>query len=101
MYFGFTETELNFEGGIFLRHVRCRGEMIFYVIYYCNFFKTGLQTLSRMENTNPNKIKIIDRVTAGDSFGAGLIFALNTPELSAPEKAISFAAGATSGRVVR
>lgn len=34
---------------------------------------------------------IVDRVGGGDSFGAGLIFALNTPELSAPDKAIAFA----------
>lgn len=31
----------------------------------------------------------------GDSFGAGLIFALNTPELSPPDKAIAFAAAAS------
>ena len=34
---------------------------------------------------------IVDRVGGGDSFGAGLIFALNTPELATPEKAIRFA----------
>jgi len=34
---------------------------------------------------------IVDRVGGGDSFGAGLIFALNTPELSDPAKAIAFA----------
>jgi 2-dehydro-3-deoxygluconokinase len=34
---------------------------------------------------------IVDRVGGGDSFGAGLIFALNTPELAAPSKAIAFA----------
>ncbi len=34
---------------------------------------------------------IVDRVGGGDSFGAGLIFALNTPELSQPEDAIRFA----------
>ncbi len=34
---------------------------------------------------------IVDRVGGGDSFGAGLIFALNTPELSSPEIAIRFA----------
>jgi len=38
---------------------------------------------------------IVDRVGGGDSFGAGLIFALNTPELSAPEKAIAFAVAAS------
>ncbi len=70
---------------------------------------------------------IVDRVGAGDSFSAGLIFALTTPKLSSPETAIRFAvaasclahstvgdfnfntraeiealmAGATSGRVIR
>ncbi len=34
---------------------------------------------------------IVDRVGAGDSFAAGLIFALTTPELSAPPEAIRFA----------
>ncbi|MDX2082051.1 MAG: sugar kinase [Terrimicrobiaceae bacterium] len=38
---------------------------------------------------------IVDRVGGGDSFGAGLIFALNTPELSAPATAISFAVAAS------
>jgi 2-dehydro-3-deoxygluconokinase len=38
---------------------------------------------------------IVDRVGGGDSFGAGLIFALNTPELSAPEQAIAFAVAAS------
>jgi 2-dehydro-3-deoxygluconokinase len=70
---------------------------------------------------------IVDRVGAGDSFAAGLIFSLNTPQLSDPSTSIRFAAaasclahsivgdfnystraeiealmgGATSGRVVR
>jgi len=44
----------------------------------------------------PYQIKnIVDRVGGGDSFGAGLIFALNTPELSSPDKAISFAVAAS------
>lgn len=38
---------------------------------------------------------IVDRVGGGDSFGAGLVFALNTPELSAPEQAIRFAVAAS------
>ena len=38
---------------------------------------------------------IVDRVGAGDSFCAGLLCALSTPELAAPEKAISFAAAAS------
>ncbi|MCF6333733.1 MAG: sugar kinase [Draconibacterium sp.] len=40
----------------------------------------------------PYEIKnIIDRVGGGDSFGAALIFALNTPKLAKPENAIRFA----------
>ena len=38
---------------------------------------------------------IVDRVGGGDSFGAGLIFALNTPDLAAPETAIRFAVAAS------
>lgn len=40
----------------------------------------------------PYQIKaIVDRVGGGDSFGAALVFALNTPELSKTEDAIRFA----------
>jgi 2-dehydro-3-deoxygluconokinase len=38
---------------------------------------------------------IVDRVGGGDSFGAGLVFALHTPELSDPEKAIRYAVAAS------
>jgi 2-dehydro-3-deoxygluconokinase len=38
---------------------------------------------------------IVDRVGAGDAFAAGLIFALTTPELNAPERAIRFAVAAS------
>jgi 2-dehydro-3-deoxygluconokinase len=34
---------------------------------------------------------IVDRVGGGDAFAAGLIFALTTPELKAPEMALAFA----------
>jgi 2-dehydro-3-deoxygluconokinase len=45
---------------------------------------------------NPYQIRnIVDRVGGGDAFGAGLIFALQTPELSAPEKAVAFATAAS------
>ena len=44
----------------------------------------------------PYQIKnIIDRVGAGDAFAAGLIFALNTPELSTPADALAFATAAS------
>ncbi len=43
-------------------------------------------------NYVPYEIKnIIDRVGGGDSFGAALVFALNTPVLAKPENAIRFA----------
>ena len=38
---------------------------------------------------------IVDRVGAGDSFCAGLLFALSTADYSAPNKAIAFAAAAS------
>lgn len=38
---------------------------------------------------------IVDRVGGGDSFSAGLIFALNHPDYKAPEKAIAFAVAAS------
>jgi 2-dehydro-3-deoxygluconokinase len=38
---------------------------------------------------------IVDRVGAGDSFAAGLLYALNTTELAAPERAIAFAVAAS------
>jgi 2-dehydro-3-deoxygluconokinase len=44
------------------------------------------------EGYKPYQIKaIVDRIGGGDSFGAGLIFAMNTPELSDPENALRFA----------
>jgi 2-dehydro-3-deoxygluconokinase len=38
---------------------------------------------------------IVDRVGAGDSFAGGLVFALNTPELSDPETALRYAVAAS------
>lgn len=38
---------------------------------------------------------IVDRVGGGDAFGAGLLFALNTPELSDPSLALRFAVAAS------
>jgi 2-dehydro-3-deoxygluconokinase len=38
---------------------------------------------------------IVDRVGAGDSFGAGLLHALNTPAFATPDKAIAFAVAAS------
>lgn len=38
---------------------------------------------------------IVDRIGSGDAFGAGLIFALRTPELATPAAAVAFAAAAS------
>lgn len=38
---------------------------------------------------------IVDRVGGGDSFAGGLIFALNTPELSAPQTAVRYGVAAS------
>lgn len=47
-------------------------------------------------NYAPYQIKnIVDRVGAGDAFGAGLIYALNSEGYAAPEDAIRFAAAAS------
>ncbi|MEM1085074.1 MAG: sugar kinase [Verrucomicrobiota bacterium] len=47
-------------------------------------------------NYRPYEIKnIVDRVGGGDSFAAGLIFALNTPELSEPQTAVRYAVAAS------
>ena len=44
----------------------------------------------------PYEIKnIVDRVGGGDSFAAGLVFGLNTPELKQPEQALRFAVAAS------
>lgn len=55
-----------------------------------------LAPLDKNGKYKPYEIKaIVDRVGGGDSFGAALIFALNTPELLLPENAIAFAVAAS------
>jgi 2-dehydro-3-deoxygluconokinase len=50
---------------------------------------------------HPYEIRnIIDRVGGGDSFAAGLVFALTTPELSEAKNAIAFAASCLAHSVV-
>lgn len=47
-------------------------------------------------NYRPYQIKnIVDRVGGGDAFAGGLIFALTTPELSAPQNAVQYAVAAS------
>ncbi len=44
----------------------------------------------------PYSIKnIVDRVGGGDAFAAGLVFALQTPELAVPDQAVAFATAAS------
>lgn len=60
--------------------------------------ETGKSFFAPMQNGKytPYEIRdIVDRVGGGDSFAAGLIFALNTPELSQAEDVIRFAAAAS------
>lgn len=58
--------------------------------------KACFAPLDASGNYAPYEIRnIVDRVGAGDSFGAGLLHALNTPGLSSPEKAIAFAVAAS------
>ena len=49
--------------------------------------------------TPPRRFRIViaavDRVGAGDSFAAGLLAALHTPDLASPERAIAFAVAAS------
>ena len=50
----------------------------------------------RDESYQPYQIThIVDRVGGGDSFAAGLIFAMTTPELSDPQTAVSYAVAAS------
>jgi len=52
--------------------------------------------LDEKGNYRPYQIKnIVDRVGGGDSFAGGLIFALNTPELSKPSIAVKYAVAAS------
>lgn len=52
--------------------------------------------LDRSGNYSPYPIRnIVDRVGAGDAFAGGLIFALTTAELSAPETALKYAVAAS------
>ncbi len=56
----------------------------------------GLAPLNSAGRYEPYEIRnIVDRVGAGDSFAAGLIFALNTPGLSDPATALQYAVAAS------
>jgi 2-dehydro-3-deoxygluconokinase len=58
--------------------------------------RTHFAPLSPSGNYQPYEIRdIVDRVGAGDSFAAGLLFALTSSEFSAPNQAIAFAVAAS------
>ena len=67
------------------------------MLYDCNAKKAHFAPLDGDGNYSAYEIRdIVDRFGGGDSFCAGLLFALNTPELSAPAQAISFAVAASA-----
>ncbi|TWT83591.1 2-dehydro-3-deoxygluconokinase [Planctomycetes bacterium CA13] len=58
--------------------------------------RSAFAPLDQQGNYQPYEIKnIVDRVGGGDSFAGGLIFALTTPELNAPQTAANFAVAAS------
>ncbi len=66
------------------------------MLYDANDQRSYLAPLDARGEYAPYEIRdIVDRVGAGDSFAAGLLCALNTPDLAAPERAIAFAAAAS------
>jgi len=66
------------------------------LLYDAGEQRSYLAPLDASGQYTPYEIRdIVDRVGAGDSFGAGLLAALNTPDLSSPDRAIAFAAAAS------
>lgn len=67
------------------------------MLYDCKTGKAHFAPLNAQGSYTPYRIcDIVDRFGGGDSFCAGLLFALNTPELSAPETVIRFAVAASA-----
>ena len=65
------------------------------LLYDASSAKTFLAPLSGGKYA-PYEIRdIVDRIGGGDSFAAGLVYALNTPKHSAPADAIAFAVAAS------
>ena len=65
------------------------------MLYDCRSGAACFAPLGADGNYAPYEIRdIVDRFGGGDSFCAGLLFALNTPELSEPATAIRFAVAA-------
>jgi 2-dehydro-3-deoxygluconokinase len=58
--------------------------------------RTNLAPLNARGEYEPYEIRdIVDRVGAGDSFAAGLLYALNSSDFAEPSKAIAFAVAAS------
>lgn len=67
------------------------------MLYDCKAAKPFFAPLDADGNYIPYKITdIVDRFGGGDSFCAGLIFALNDPELCKPQDAVNFAVAASA-----
>lgn len=66
------------------------------MIYDVKEDRASFAPLDESGNYRPYEIcDIVDRVGAGDSFAGALIFALSTPELAAPPKALGYAVAAS------
>jgi 2-dehydro-3-deoxygluconokinase len=66
------------------------------MLYDARQRETHFAPLNRQGEYQPYEIRdIVDRVGAGDSFSAGLLYALASPEFSQPGLAISFAVAAS------
>ena len=66
------------------------------LLYDARAGRTVLAPLDAAGNYRPYEIRdIVDRVGGGDSFAAGLIYSLTTPELSEPGRALHFAVAAS------
>jgi 2-dehydro-3-deoxygluconokinase len=66
------------------------------LLYEAGSRQTRLAPLDGKGGYQPYEIRdIVDRVGAGDSFAAGLLFALNSNDFTEPAKAIAFAAAAS------
>ena len=67
------------------------------MLYDCQTKEAHFAPLDMEGNYAAYEIKdIVDRFGGGDSFCAGLLFALNTPELSTPAQAIRFAVASSA-----
>jgi 2-dehydro-3-deoxygluconokinase len=66
------------------------------MLYDANSRQAHFAPLGQTGEYQPYEIRdIVDRVGAGDSFAAGLLFALSAPEHSTPDRAVAFAAAAS------